>query len=207
MYIPASYKQDDIENIRQLIRENPFAILVNILEGKPWATHIPLVFSKRNGVEVLTGHISKDNKQWHAFKNNKEVLAIFSGGNAYISSSWYNHEEASTWNYEAVHVYGRIQLLAGDELKASIQKLIDHAEEGNKKAIHLHHMSDTYVNKAIQGVVGFEIEIKEINAVSKLSQDKNDENIKRVIDALEKQDSKNAKAMAEKMKIPYKNNK
>jgi transcriptional regulator len=44
------------------------------------------------------------------FYGNDEVLA-FSGPHSYISSSWYDHENVPTWNYIAVHVYGKIKLL------------------------------------------------------------------------------------------------
>ncbi|SEF39789.1 Putative FMN-binding domain-containing protein [Algoriphagus boritolerans DSM 17298 = JCM 18970] len=45
----------------------------------------------------------------------EEVLVNFQGPYAYISSSWYNHENVPTWNYLAVHVYGKIRIIEGEE--------------------------------------------------------------------------------------------
>ena len=94
MYIPKYFKTESIENIREFIRENGFAILINQVDNRPWATHLPLILdTNEKGNEVLSGHVSRANKQWYSFENYTEVLAIFSSPHAYISSSWYDHEE------------------------------------------------------------------------------------------------------------------
>ena len=112
MYIPAIYKNENQEEIEQFIHENGFAILVNQTHDKPWATHIPLELDHDNdGNTILVGHISKENPQGESFKTNTDVLAIFTGPHAYISSSWYDHENVPTWNYTAVHVYGNVTIL------------------------------------------------------------------------------------------------
>ena len=92
---------------------------------KSIATHIPLELSKNKlGKDILQGHVSKANPQWHHFKNNTEVLAIFTGPHGYISSSWYDFEEVPTWNYIAVHVYGTIKIIEGEELYNSLKQLV-----------------------------------------------------------------------------------
>src|SRR6187402_3094913 len=107
MYIPREYKNEDLASVKEFIQSNGFAILVSEAEGKPWATHLPLVLDTNSeGKDILFGHISKANKQWKDFDPDKEVLAIFSGPHAYISSSWYDHVNVPTWNYLAVHIYG-----------------------------------------------------------------------------------------------------
>ena len=107
MYTPAIYQLENPDTIRAFLKENAFGILINQTNGKLWATHIPMELDYNSeGKEILHGHLSKENPQGIAFEENTEVLAVFTGPHAYISSSWYNHENVPTWNSTAVHVYG-----------------------------------------------------------------------------------------------------
>ena len=112
MYIPNLYKNKNVEEINDFIQKNSSGILVNRVDGKPWATHIPLELdTNENGKQVLYGHISKENPQWQNFASDRPVLAIFSGPHSYISPSWYDHENVPTWNYTAEHIYGTIKII------------------------------------------------------------------------------------------------
>jgi transcriptional regulator len=187
MYIPPGYKITDLEATKKFIQANSFGILVNILDGKPWATHIPLELETNTaGEEVLTGHISKGNPQWKAFADDGQVLAIFSAPHAYISSSWYNHENVPTWNYLAVHVYGCLRVIEGADLFQALKKLVDKYEAASEKPVQLEQMSAEYVQREMRGIIGFEIKIEEIHAAQKLSQNRDAKNFQNVIQELEK---------------------
>src|SRR4051812_15778197 len=118
MYVPKQFKNNEPAQIKDFIRKNGFAILVSQCEGKIVATHLPLELNEDG--EKLSGHISRANPQWKNFDQGTEVLAIFNGPHAYISSSWYNHENVPTWNYIAVQVYGKIAIIEGEELVRSM---------------------------------------------------------------------------------------
>ena len=45
MYIPHHYKNENIEEVKGFLKHNSFGILINQVDGKPWATHIPLELS------------------------------------------------------------------------------------------------------------------------------------------------------------------
>ncbi len=200
MYIPEIYKNENIEEIYSFMHENGFAILVNILDGKPWATHIPLVLENTiDGKRKLVGHISKDNPQGNSLTNQSEVLAIFSGVHAYISSSWYDHENVPTWNYSAVHVYGEIQILSHDEAIKSLEKLVDKYEKKSKKPIKVANLSEKTMQQA-KGIIAFEIEITSISAVHKMSQNRDDLNYNSIITELEKTNDFQSKLVAIEMK-------
>jgi transcriptional regulator len=170
MYTPKHYKNEDLKQIREFIKSNSFGILVNQVNGRPWATHIPIELdTNEEGNDILVSHIAKANPQWKSFNEQQEVLCIFNGPHTYISSSWYKDEEVPTWNYIAVHVYGRITLLSEKEVLASMHKLVDKYERDSKDPISLHNMSDTTMAQ-IRGVVGFIIDITDIQATYKLSQ-------------------------------------
>ncbi|KAB2878626.1 FMN-binding negative transcriptional regulator [bacterium] len=201
MYIPQHYKNEDTDAVRAFIHGNGFAILVSQVDAKPWATHIPLYLDKNSdGKDVLIGHISRSNKQWKDFDKNEEVLAIFSGPHAYVSSSWYDHENVPTWNYLAVHVYGNVRIVAGEQLKDQLGKLVDKYESGMQNPVSVNGMSKEFVDREMRGIVGFEIEITRIQAAMKLSQNRDENNYDRVVKALEAQGDMDSVEIAKLMK-------
>ncbi len=164
MYVPEPYKNENQEDIQHFIHQNGFAILVNQTDGKLWATHVPLVLDvNEKGKQVLVGHVSKLNPQAESFKTNAEVLAIFSGAHTYISSSWYDHENVPTWNYLAVHVYGKVTIYNHEQAVNSLKKLVDKYEAKSEKPIRVDNLSEKTMREA-RGIVAFEIEITAIEA-------------------------------------------
>ncbi len=200
MYIPDIYKNENQEDIRNFIHENGFAILVNQTNGKLWATHIPLLLEQNElGKDILVGHVSKENPQSESFSSNIEVLAVFSGPHAYISSSWYDHENVPTWNYLAVHVYGKVKLLNHEEAVHSLKKLVDKYEKNSKKPVRVEDLSKQTMMQA-RGITAFEIEITSMEAVKKVSQNRDQKNHQNIITELENTGDSNAKQMACEMK-------
>jgi transcriptional regulator len=199
MYIPDIYKNENQEEIKNFIRENGFAILVNQTNGKIWATHIPLLLDKNKfGNDILVGHVSKENPQGESLKNNTEVLSIFSGPHSYISSSWYDHENVPTWNYIAAHIYGKVKILNLDETILSLKKLVDKYETNSENPVRIEDLSQKTMLQA-RGIVAFEIEITSIEAQKKLSQNRDDKNYQNIISELEKTHIHNACQMAQEM--------
>lgn len=198
MYTPGYYRKTDIAEIRDFIRHNGFGILISHGSGKLLATHIPMHLSEDG--EKLSGHVSKANPQWKDFASSKEVLAVFNGPHAYISSSWYDHENVPTWNYIAAHVYGAINIIEGEALYNSLKKLVDKYEAHSEKPISMETMSQSYIEKSIHGVVGFEIAITSMEATYKLSQNRDRKNYEEVIHQLEKRGDSASLAIAEEMK-------
>ncbi|WP_273277345.1 FMN-binding negative transcriptional regulator [Maribacter polysiphoniae] len=199
MYIPHQYKNGNIAEVKDFLAKNSFGILVNQVDGKPWATHIPLELDTTDdGKDVLVSHISKANPQWKHFEENDNVLCIFNGPHSYISSSWYKEEEVPTWNYIAVHVYGKIKILTEEEVMASMHKLVDKYEEHSENPISLDHLSEKTLRQ-VKGVVGFQITIDSIQAAYKLSQGREHDH-ERIIEALENTKNPYSKDIAKRMK-------
>lgn len=170
MYIPPQYKNGNIDEVKNFLKNNSFGILINQVNGKPWATHIPLELDvDMDGNDVLVGHIAKANQQWKYFKEDIKVLCIFNGPHSYVSSSWYQDEEVPTWNYIAVHIYGTIKILDEAAVLASLNKLVDKYEQDSKESISIRDLSPKTMRQ-IKGIVGFQIKIEDIQATYKLSQ-------------------------------------
>ena len=200
MYTPEIYKNENQEEIKKFLQENSFGILINQTNGKLWATHIPLELdTNENGATILSGHISKENPQWNGFIDNDQVLAVFSGPHSYISSSWYDHENVPTWNYIAVHVYGKIKIIEGEAVIESLKKLVDKYEQKSENPVRIENLSQKIMLQS-RGIVAFEIEITEIQATRKMSQNRDEKNYQNIISELEKANTNQSVAVANEMK-------
>lgn len=128
MYIPKFFKVTDYNEIIDFIQKNSFGIIVTTMENKPIATHVPLELHKKGDDYYITGHLAINNPQWKTFDNENKVLIIYQGPHSYISASWYNHENVSTWNYQAVHVYGSAYIMTEEELEEDLKLLLEKYE-------------------------------------------------------------------------------
>jgi len=199
MYIPHHYKNENLDEVKDFLKKNSFGILVNQVDGKPWATHIPLELDvDEDGNDIFISHISKVNRQWKFFEENSEVLCIFNGPHSYISSSWYKEEEVPTWNYIAVHDYGQIKILNEEKVLASMHKLVNKYEANSKNPISVASLSKKTMRQ-IKGVVGFQIKITKIQAAYKLSQGREQDH-PNIISELEEQKTQGSKEVAKHMK-------
>jgi transcriptional regulator len=201
MYIPAHFKEEDKKEIEALIREFGFATLVSIKDNLPWATHIPLeLITDEADYWILRGHIARANPQWNNFETMNDVLAIFMGPHTYVSPSWYNHRNVPTWNYKAVHIYGKATLLESEKLAAMLRQLMGRYEAAHTERPQRYDEIPSHIlEKDLKGLVGFEIKVERIEAASKLSQNRDAESHQSVIDHLKKMDAYDAKRIAEEM--------
>ena len=201
MYIPKYYEEKDWAEIENLIREFGFATLVSESNGVPLATHIPLELSKNeDGDWILMGHGSRANQQLKSFEAGKDVLAIFMGPHAYISPSWYNHKNVPTWNYMAIHAYGKVRILEGEELKSGLRKMMARYENLHaENPIKMDEVPDKILETDFRGLIAFEIKVERFEANSKLSQTRDAESYQGIIDHLKKSDDYDSKRIAEEM--------
>jgi transcriptional regulator len=201
MYVPGYSRNQDMDEVKRFIKENSFGILVCNGSIRLQATHIPLELSvNEDGKDILTGHISKANRQWKNFKDDNRVLVIFNGPHAYISSSWYDHENVPTWNYIAVHVYGTVKIIEGEKLLQALKHLVDRYESKSANPVSVEKMSEKFLSRELKGIVGFEIEIEEILPAYKLSQNRDEKNHASIVGELEQRGDHNSLAIAGEMK-------
>ena len=197
MYIPAHFVNNDSEEIHSFIRANSFAILITS-GGDILASHIPLELSPDG--KTLSGHLSKANLQARMLKEGEPSLCIFNGPHAYVSSSWYDHENVPTWNYIAVHVKGRIKLIEGDDLVQRLSEIVDKYEANSQKPVSVKSMSRDYLARHLNGIIGFDIDIQFMEAAYKLSQNRNKTNHDNIIKRLEMRGDHNSSSIAHEMK-------
>lgn len=199
MFIPKHFEVTDMNEVRDFIRSNSFGTIITTDQGRPTATHLPLELNEIEGEYYITGHFAKANPQWKTLEEQKEVLIIYQGPHAYISSTWYEDENVSTWNYQSVHVYGTPSILDEDALKADLKRLM-HKYEGHKENGAVWENTSADTKKQINGIVGFKIKVEEVQAAYKLSQNRNEKDYKNVIDKLYEEKDPNAHKVADAMK-------
>jgi len=199
MYIPKYYKVTDVNEIEDFIHANSFATLVTTKQGIPIATHLPLMFHKKGEDTYLTGHMAYGNPQWKTFETCGDVLVMFQGPHAYISSSWYAHENVPTWNYQAVHIYGQATILEKEELVEDLTMLLEKYEKNREKPVLWDNLSPELLEKEMKGIVGFKIKIDKIQAAYKLSQNRNEVDCSNIIDQLKNEETPNSQQMADLM--------
>ena len=201
MYIPKHFEKTDKKAIAEFITKNSFAIVTSIIDEKPWASHIPMEMEiNSEGKWFLHGHLAKANPQANALQNGMEVLAIFTGPHAYISSGWYEKANVPTWNYLAVHVYGKVKINTNEELYRQLTSMVAHHEQNMDLPQQVEKMPVDMVNSHMKAIVGFTLEVTAIQGKWKLSQNRNDTDYKNVIAELEKLSEYDSKDIATEMK-------
>ncbi|NGQ95724.1 FMN-binding negative transcriptional regulator [Brevibacillus sp. SYP-B805] len=182
MYVPKAFEITDRDEVITFLQEHPFATLVTINDGKPFATHLPLELEKNGDQLFLTGHLAAANPQWRHFSHNESVLAMFQGPHAYISASWYTSSgQVPTWNYMAVHVYGKARVVEESRLRAMLKEMLAKYEGGRENGVLWEQVPAADMEKLLKAIVGFELEVERIEAKYKLSQNKNKEDVQAVI--------------------------
>jgi len=200
MFIPKIYRSEDDHLMKEIIRQNAFALLISS-ENKIRATHSMMMLNEDNPEDIyIETHISKANPQAKTLKDGNEVLCDFLGAHTYISSSWYNHLNVSTWNYEAVQIYGKIKLMNHEELYNHLEKLTSKYEQPQKCPVFVKDMGKEFVEKEMKGAFGIKIFPTEIYINQKLSQNRKESDYQNIISNLENSDNQNSKKIADKMK-------
>ena len=191
MYIPAKFKQDNIEDLVSIMQQYPFATLVaNSYDGIE-ATHFPVLLEQINGELVLKAHVAKANKIWEKVESGSDVLVIFNGPNSYISPNYYptkaeNGRAVPTWNYVVVHAKGKVSYSHDPEwIYRVIDKLTTEHELNLDTPWSISDAPETFIDKMLPAIVGLEIKINSIVGQWKLSQNQPEVNKHGVISGLD----------------------
>jgi transcriptional regulator len=200
MYIPEAFREDRTEVIHDLIRQHSFATLVSQTERGLVATHLPFLLDPARGqLGTLRGHFARANDHWRALAEPGEQLVVFQGPHAYISPAWYQTPMAvPTWNYVAVHAYGRPTLIDGGP---ALRQILDDTVElfEARFAYQWRPPEGDFVPNLMRNVVGFELELTRLEGKLKLSQNRSRVDQEGVVVGLRAQDDPIGLAVADLM--------
>ena len=198
MYIPLFNRVDDRQKIYQFIHAYGFAALVTHADGAPCASHLPVLLDEEGGEHGrLRSHMARANPQWQHFAAQEEVLCIFHGPHAYISPSCYVMQHTvPTWNYAAIHVYGRPAMVDQAALKQIVFDTTDKYESGMPAPWTI-PLSGREIDAMCQAIVGFSIEITRVEAKFKLGQNRSNEDQEKMVKALDASPDAGSRSLAE----------
>ncbi|MBO4227837.1 FMN-binding negative transcriptional regulator [Bradyrhizobium neotropicale] len=178
MYVPAAFKDDEVESIRATIRSAGLANLVTATADGPLATPLPLFLEETEGQHgVLYGHLAKGNPQWRAAPNG-EALVIFMGPEAYVTPSWYATKQETrkvvpTWNYIAVHAYGPVEFFQEPErLLEVVTRLTNVHEKSRTNPWSVSDAPADFIAAQLRGIVGVRIPVTRFEGKRKMSQNR-----------------------------------
>lgn len=202
MYIPPAFAENRSRELEEIILAASLPVLISA--SKPAsgavrliATHLPLML---DGARLI-GHFARANEHWKVLDPQAESLAIFLATEGYVSPSWYATKAETgrvvpTWNYEAVHAYGRLEIIHEPEaLLPIVTKLTRRHEERRPHPWQVSDAPADYISSQLKGIVGVELHISRLEGKKKLSQNKSKEDQQGVISGLANENPALAEAM------------
>jgi transcriptional regulator len=207
MYIPRWFKEERIPVLQDAIENIAFGTLVTGSPGGLLASHIPMFIDRTKGeYGTLYGHIARGNSQWRDSNKDSDALAMFVGPEAYITPNWYKTTEETgkvvpTWNYVAVHVYGRADFFEDkDRLLALVTHLTEIHEEPFENPWKVSKAPREYIEGELRSIVGFEMPISKIEGKWKMSQNRTEADRAGAIRGLSEMNDPEADAVVSEMR-------
>jgi transcriptional regulator len=197
MYIPAAFAEINRTKLHAFIEQHSFGLLVSQVDGLPFASHLPFLLERTVGQHgTLIGHMARANPQWRE-ANGQTALMIFSGPHAYVSPTWYEAEQVvPTWNYIAVHAYGRVEIVEDEgALLEIVQRTVRVYEQAMPQPWSFGDFG-AFAERMLRQIVGFRIEVEKIEGKWKLNQNHPVERRRKVVLALGERSDENAQAIA-----------
>lgn len=199
MYTPPYNRAEDRAEMLAMMRANNFCLLVTGAGGELHGTHLPCLVDERGERLVIELHMAKANPQWQQFFDD-EVMVVFAGPHAYVSPRWYARAEAvPTWNYAAVHAYGKVAVFDDRDAKYAAQRRLVAAHDPDWLGGFDAQARD-YVDSLLSGIVVFEVDVTRIDARWKLSQNRGRQEQELIIDNLERSAAAGDQALAALMR-------
>ena len=195
MYLPPHFAETRPEELHRIIREHPLGMLVTHSGTSLDANHLPFEFDPDQGPQgTLLAHIARANPLWTDFSAGAEVMVVFRGVEGYISPNWYpskheTHRQVPTWNYEVVHVHGRLSIMDDEKfVRGVVARLTREHEATEPRPWKMGDAPKDYMDDMVSKVVGIEIEITRLEGKRKLSQNRESRDIRHAINELVRRD-------------------
>ncbi len=200
MYIPEPFNENRRERIFALVDAYPFGMLITAPGGAPFVSHLPFVYEPTEGPNgSLVGHMARANPQWEHLAAGNEVLVVLQGPHAYVSPSWYSAPGVPTWNYAVVHVRGHPRIVEDEARLEALVAQLTHVHESRMPIPWQPDLGGDRRARLLGAIRGFEIEVADVAAKFKLSQNRSPEDRARVAGELRKSENQTDAAVASLM--------
>jgi transcriptional regulator len=179
-----TYVLEDPDEVKRLVRENPWATFVSMTDDGLVASHYPVVLEETEDSISIVSHVGRPDEQLHRLGSG-EMLMIIQGPHGYVSPGWYGNDDfVPTWNHVTAHLYGTPEILSDAENFAVLGDLVDHFEQQLPEPMSL-DIDEQQARRIAKGTVGIRFVVTRFDARLKLSQNKAPEVVDRIIGALE----------------------
>jgi len=178
LYLPPIFKEHDRQKITDLVARYPLGLIISSDEGVPIASPLPFFFINDVDLPTLRSHMAKANPHWQQLALVDECLVVFQGENNYVTPSWYpskdeHHRVVPTWNYEMVQMRGKPVLHESSEwLYGQVSHATNTLERDRTQPWQVTDAPEEFVDAQMQGIVGLEIFVTDIQGKWKMSQNK-----------------------------------
>lgn len=181
------YAMTDTAKVAQLLREHPWCAIVSHVPGRGIVvSHYPVLIDEdAEGFTVFT-HVGKPDQDLHELGSH-ELTVIVEGPQGYVSPGWYGTGPAvPTWNFVVAHLTGTPEVVSQQENLRLMDVLVNYFEDRADEPTRLHASPENtaYAERIIRGTVAFRMRVERFEAKRKMSQDKPDDVIDRVIEGL-----------------------
>ena len=207
MYVPPHFLEDDKAALHRAIGETRLATLVTLGSEGMEASHMPILLDAGEGpYGAIRGHLARANPQWRRASAETPALAMFLGPDAYVSPNWYATKRETgrvvpTWNYLAIHAYGRVEFFEDAErLRAIVTSLTQRHEGRREKPWAVSDAPEDYIQAQLRGIIGFRLPIDRLEGKWKLSQNRPEADRRGVIEGLEGEGGALESTIAQRMK-------
>ena len=174
MYVPKHFEERDPDILSALMRQFNFALLVTARNGVPVGTHVPLHVDDDGKNGRLFGHLARANDHWQDFDGEREAMAVFQGPHSYISPNWYvSGEQVPTWNYAAIHAYGKPRVMQDPgEVADILWRLVGDNENEATGNWSMDKLSKGKLTAKLRSIIAFEMPIGRLEGKFKMSQNR-----------------------------------
>ena len=201
MYTPRAFAETDLLELDRLLARDSFVTLISNAEGVPFASHLPVLYSRDDGRVTIEGHWAKANPQ---AVHSGPALMIVQGPHAYISPGWYvDKEEAArvpTWNYAVAHLTGRLEASDEEDFLAGIVDRLSVRHEAAVGSDWRYEHDNARLRSQLRGIVGFRFVPERIELKFKLSQNHPEANVRGAADGLSNLKDPQSREIAEMMR-------
>lgn len=195
MFTPKQFQFEDKAGRIAFMKQYSFATIITNKAGIPVATQLPFLIKESHDTLILSAHFALANEQARYIEENTSLI-IFSEPHAYISPAHYDKPESvPTWDYVSVHAYGKARIIHNEDTRIEVmEQMILFYEPGYLGQWNT--LSDKFKNGMMKGIVMFDLEVTDLQAQKKVSQNKTAAERERIADQLEKSDLSTEKAIA-----------
>jgi len=203
MFVPSHFEESRVDVLHDAMRAIAFGTLVSSGPDGLIASHIPLLLDEAPApFGTITGHLARGNPQGRGPAPEAEALAIFLGPEAYVTPSWYKSKAETgrvvpTWNYVAIHAYGRLRFIDDPDWKRAHVTRLTLSQEGKHLAPWaVSDAPEDYLQGMLKGIIGFELPIARLQGKWKMSQNRSAADRQGVIAGLDGEGDPGAAAVA-----------